>query len=75
MKKYFTIPVEWSVYSTVEIEAESLEEAVKIFDNTINEIPLPRNSDYIDGSFQRCVEDDGKDEQLNLEYYMMFNKD
>lgn len=74
-KQSFTIPVEWSVYSTVEIEAKTLEEAVKIFDETIDEISLPTDPDYIDGSFQRGIDGDGKDEQLNLEYYMMFNKD
>lgn len=70
MSKTFKIPVEWSVYATVEIEAESLEEAVKIFDKTEDEIPLPTDNDYIDGSFKRCSEGIMEDDIL---YYKAFN--
>lgn len=72
MSKTFKIPVEWSVYATVEIEAETLEEAIKIFDKTEDEIPLPTDTDYIDGSFQRCSQ--GTDDiQDDVEYYKLFN--
>ena len=49
----FKIPVEWSVLGVVEIEADSMEEAVDKFDETINDIPLPYQSEYIDDSFRR----------------------
>ena len=47
--KTYKIAVEWSVYSTVEVEAESLEDAIlKVEDS---DFPLPTDSDYIDNSF------------------------
>lgn len=68
--KAFKIPVEWSVYDTVEIEAESMEQAIKIFDETMDDIPLPTEPEYIDGSFQR-VNADEPIEQV-VEYYSLF---
>lgn len=56
MKKIFNIPVTWEVWGTVQIEAESLEEAIKIFDKEEKEgigYSLPLNSEYVDGSFRR----------------------
>ena len=52
-KQVFKIPVSWEVYGSVDIEAESLEEAIEIFDDTEDEISLPTNNEYIDGSFKR----------------------
>lgn len=60
----FKIPVEWSVYGVVEIEADSIEEAVDKFDETIDDIPLPDQSEYIDDSFRR--ETSSSDD---IEYY------
>ncbi len=53
MIKKWIIPVTWEVCDIIEIEAESLEEAIKIFDETEDEISLPTEPDYIDGSFKR----------------------
>lgn len=70
MKQTFKIPVEWSVYSTVEIEAESLEEAIKIFDETVDDISLPIDPDYMNGTFKRsCSEYPFPNV---LEYYKLF---
>lgn len=66
--KEWKIPVEWAVCSTVAIEAETLEEAVAIFDETIEDLALPTDPDYIDGSFKR-----NEDEEDTLEYYKLFN--
>jgi len=41
MIKKWIIPVTWEVCDIIEIEAESLEEAIKIFDETEDEISLP----------------------------------
>ncbi len=49
----YKIPVSWEVYSTIEIEAQSLDEAIKIFDETEDKIPLPLYPEYVDGSFKR----------------------
>ena len=53
----YKIPVTWEVYATVEIEATSLEEAVAIFKETEDEIPLPTDNDYVDESFHMTTED------------------
>lgn len=50
MKKVFKVAVEWAVFGTIEVEAESLEEAIKIA-NEDESIPLPE-WEYIDGSFE-----------------------
>ena len=48
----FNIPVSWEAYGYVEIDAESVEEAINIFDEQSDDIPLPEGN-YIDGSFKR----------------------
>ena len=56
MSKIFKIPVSWEVYSTIDVEAESLEEALEKFDDFENNqegYPLPTDWAYIDGSFNR----------------------
>ena len=51
MKK-IKLPVTWEVSGLIEIEASSIEEAMKKFDENINYIPLPtHNGEYVDGSF------------------------
>ena len=47
----YIIPVEWSVYSTVIVEADNLEEAVKLAKAKLDEIPLCRDAEYIDGTY------------------------
>lgn len=52
----FKIPVTWEVYSTITIEANTLEDAIREFDRTENEgegYPLPTDPEYSDGSFRR----------------------
>ena len=56
MSKVFKIPVTWEVYSHISIEADTLEEAIEIFDkkeNSDEDYPLPTDSYYVDGSFKR----------------------
>lgn len=48
----YKLPVTWEVYDTIEIEATSLEEAVKIFEETKNDMELPDDPKYVDDSFQ-----------------------
>lgn len=48
----FNIPVSWEVCGSVEIDAESVEEAINIFDEQSDDIPLPEGN-YIDGSWSR----------------------
>ena len=52
MKKTWKIPVTWSVCSTVEVEADTLEEAMEIAEDKNGDIPLPVFPDYVDGSWE-----------------------
>ena len=56
----FKIPVSWEMFGLIEIEANSIEEAVRIFDEQSDDLSLPEG-DYIDSSFQRQSEDDCKE--------------
>lgn len=56
MPQIFKIPVYWEVYSTIDVEAESLEEALEKFDDFENDqegYSLPTDWEYLDGSFSR----------------------
>lgn len=46
------VAVTWEVCGFVDIEADTMEEAMKYFNDNLEEIPLPNNFDYVDGSFQ-----------------------
>jgi len=52
----YKIPVEWAVFGLLEVEANSIEQAMELVnqdcDLSGNEFALPNESDYIDGSFQ-----------------------
>ena len=50
MSKYYEIPCSWEVYGTLEVEANSLEEAIKLAER--DDSPMPDDSDYVDGSFE-----------------------
>lgn len=45
------LPVSWEVCGMVEIEADSINEAMDIFMETKDHISLPDDFDYVDGSF------------------------
>ena len=51
MSKYYEIPCVWEVYGTLEVEANNLEEAIELAEDT-ERYGLPDISDYVDGSFQ-----------------------
>lgn len=46
--KKFIIPCYWNVYGNVEVEAETVEEAVMILEDG----PLPENGSYVANSFR-----------------------
>lgn len=54
--KHYKIPVIYSVYGEVEVEANSLEEALQYAKDNIDYLELPYNPEYIDGSYK--IEDD-----------------
>jgi hypothetical protein len=45
--KTYRIPVYWTMYDTMEVEANSLKEAISL---AIDTLPLP-NGEFVDGSF------------------------
>lgn len=51
------IPVSWEMSGYINVEAETLEEAIEIACNDEGTIPLPDNGDYVDGSW-RVVDED-----------------
>ena len=55
MKK-FKIPVSWEMCGCLEIEAETLQEAVNLAIEKMDEFPLPEGN-YIDSSFKVDAED------------------
>lgn len=64
MKKKFSIPVTWQVWDKIEVEAETIEEAVAYVKEHIDEIPLGTEPEYIDGSYRI---DDGDDGDASVE--------
>jgi hypothetical protein len=46
--KTYRVPVVWQMYGYVEVQAESMSEAV----NNAMEAPLPEDGSYIEGSFE-----------------------
>lgn len=53
----FKIPVEYKVWGTVEVEAETMEEALEYARNNINTLELPDEPEYVEDSYVIAVED------------------
>jgi hypothetical protein len=45
------LPVTWEVCGFVKVEARDIESAIAIFNETSDNIPLPAEHEYVDGSF------------------------
>lgn len=66
MKK-FKIPVSWEMYDYIEVEANSVEEAIEIFDQkeqSADPYGLP-DGNYVDASFER---------EQDIEFIIELNK-
>ena len=61
MKRY-RLPVSWQVIDTVEVPAANLKEAVEWFQKNIDNIPLGKNPEYLQGSYSL---DDGGNEDID----------
>ena len=46
----FKIPIEWSSHAEIEVEAESLDEAVDMIELNSDEVVLPEDWDVVEGS-------------------------
>lgn len=51
------LPVSWEACGFVDVEADSIEEAMKTFKETSDDIPLPAESNYVDSSFKLSTND------------------
>ncbi len=70
--KNFYIPVTWSVWDKVKVTAESIEDALQYVRNHIDEIPLPTEPEYIDGSFRI---EDGCDGNADMKETLQYLRD
>ena len=55
--KTWKVPVCWGMMATIEIEADTLEEAIEIAKDEEGSIPIPDNGSYLDGSWEVDSED------------------
>lgn len=51
-KKSFKIPVSWEVFDEIEVQADSLEEALEWAKDHSDEIPLGIYPEYVEGSYE-----------------------
>ena len=51
------VAVTWEMCGYVDIDAETMEEAMEKFNENSDYIKLPTNGEYVDGSFQLSSED------------------
>ncbi len=61
--KEWIIPVSWEMCALVKVKAKTLEEAIKYVDDEANDIPLPEDGGYVDGSWK--VSMDSEEEIFN----------
>lgn len=55
-EKVFEIPVQWMVSDIVKIRANSLEEAIKMFIEHEQQIPIGLAPEYVDDSYKMSVD-------------------
>ncbi len=56
--KTWKIPVTWEMCGIAEIKAKTLEEALEQVQYHPDEVPLPEDSAYVDGSFSLSMNED-----------------
>ena len=57
-KQKYVIPVSYEMAGSITIEATSIDEAISIAENHTDELPLPDDAEYIDGSYTVGTEED-----------------
>lgn len=65
----YIIPVSWTLFSNVIVEADNLQEALDICRKRIDDIPLG-DGEYLDGSYQIDAEND--EEAFEAQSYSEF---
>lgn len=74
MKK-FSIPVTWEVWDKIEIEAETIEEAIRFFEDNVDVLPLGTDPEYREGSHHIMDGEDGNANIHNTIKYLKENWD
>jgi len=70
--KKFSIPVTWEVWDKIDVNAYSIEEAIKYVKDNIDTIPLGTEPEYIDGSYKM---DDGENGEASVDEAVKFLKE
>lgn len=55
--KTWRIPVSWVASALIDVQANSLSEAMHIAEDSEGKLPLPNDSEYVDGSWEVSMED------------------
>ena len=55
--KEWTIPVCWKVFSTIKVRSATLGKALQHVQEDPDDMPLPTDTDYVDGSFGPSTND------------------
>lgn len=71
MKKFY-IPVTWTVWDKIEVEAETIEEAVKYVKDNLDTIPLGTEPEDIGGSYRI---EDGNNGESDIEETVRYLKE
>ena len=71
MKK-FSIPVTWEVWDKIEVEAETIEEAIQYVKDNLDTIPLGSEPEYVDGSYKI---EDGNNGESDIEETVRYLKE
>lgn len=71
MKK-FSIPVTWEVWDKIEVEAETIEEAIQYVKDNLDTIPLGTEPEYVDGSYKI---EDGNNGESDIEETVSYLKE
>ena len=75
MVKKVKIPVTFMMCGVVEVETEdgTIETALKNFKANIDNIDLPKEKEYVDGSFEMTMPFEGSEEKDLIEFVKAFN--
>ena len=75
MSKKVKIPVTFMMCGVVEVETEdgTIQTALKNFKANIDNIDLPKEKEYVDGSFVMTMPFEGSEEKDLIEFVKAFN--
>ena len=75
MSKKVKIPVTFMMCGVVEVETEdgTIQTALKNFKANIDNIDLPKEKEYVDGSFEMTMPFEGAEEKDLVEFVKAFN--